>query len=246
MAGARYPDPHHLHDRHVRVDARTGGRLDAGETVDRGGDAGARAVPQQHAGRLWIFGINKGGAGQDWKELLPVRRLDAASSRGTHRDDFAAEITRAMTDDLGGGTGRRATAFWRRAKQAPGGLRPDVPNSVIVMTDGRNEDANSIGSTNCSPPFEQPADPARPVLVLTIGISGCRRRRAEQDLRGDRRWQLYRETAPISIGVRQRDRGPGEGPQVRLSRWVARPFLWIWLSVVGVRGGMAARHNLLA
>ena len=22
MAGARYPDPHHLHDRHVRVDAR--------------------------------------------------------------------------------------------------------------------------------------------------------------------------------------------------------------------------------
>ncbi|HQV19566.1 MAG: VWA domain-containing protein [Gordonia sp.] len=132
---------------------------------------GLGLFPNNTQGGLWIFGINKGGAGQDWKELLPVRRLDAASSRGTHRDDFAAEITRAMTDDLGGGTGLYDSIL-AAYKQAQAGYDPTYSNSVIVMTDGRNEDANSIGLDELLTTLEQLADPARPVLVLTIGISG--------------------------------------------------------------------------
>ena len=131
---------------------------------------GLKLFPNNTQGGGWIFGINKGGPGQDWKELLPIRRFDAASSRGTHRDDFVAEVTRAMTEDLGGGTGLYDSVL-AAYKYVQEGYDPTYSNSVIVLTDGRNEDADSIGLDELLATLKELADPARPVLVLTIGIS---------------------------------------------------------------------------
>ncbi len=127
--------------------------------------------PNNTQASLWIFGINKGGPDQDWKELLPSRRLDAASSRGTHRDDFRAELKRAMAEDLGGGTGLYDSIL-AAYKSVQAGYDPTYSNSVIVMTDGRNEDANSVSLDELLATLKELEDPARPVLVLTIGISG--------------------------------------------------------------------------
>ena len=132
---------------------------------------GLMLFPNNTQASLWIFGINKGGPDQDWKELLPSRRLDAASSRGTHRDDFRAELKRAMAEDLGGGTGLYDSIL-AAYKSVQAGYDPTYSNSVIVMTDGRNEDVNSVGLDELLTTLRQLADPARPVLVLTIGISG--------------------------------------------------------------------------
>ena len=132
---------------------------------------GLMLFPNNTQASLWIFGINKGGPNQDWKELLPSRRLDAASSRGTHRDDFRAELKRAMAEDLGGGTGLYDSVL-AAYKSVQAGYDPTYSNSVIVMTDGRNEDANSVSLDELLATLKQLEDPARPVLVLTIGISG--------------------------------------------------------------------------
>ncbi len=119
----------------------------------------------------WAFGIDKGGPGQDWVDMAPIRRLDApAANGGDHRDELAATIRRGFATLIGGGTGLydSVLAAFKRVQDT---YDPNYSNSVIVMTDGQNEDPNSITLPALISQLKQLEDPARPVLVLTIGIS---------------------------------------------------------------------------
>ena len=120
----------------------------------------------------WAFGVNKGGPGQDWKELSPIRRLDATSaSGGTHRDELAAAVRAGLApSELGGGTGLYDTTL-AAFKKVQDSYDPSYSNSVIILTDGQNEDPNSITLRQLLSQLKRLEDPARPVLVLTIGIS---------------------------------------------------------------------------
>lgn len=120
----------------------------------------------------WAFGVNKGGSGQDWKELSPIRRLDATSaSGGTHRDELAAAVRAGLApSELGGGTGLYDTTL-AAFKKVQDSYDPSYSNSVIILTDGQNEDPNSITLRQLLSQLKRLEDPARPVLVLTIGIS---------------------------------------------------------------------------
>lgn len=120
----------------------------------------------------WTFGINKGPNGTDWKPISPIRRLDAlAAAGGTHRDELATAVRRGLApSQLGGGTGLYDTtlaAFTEVQKS----YDPNYSNSVIIMTDGQNEDPNSQSLQELLATLKRLEDPARPVLVLTIGIS---------------------------------------------------------------------------
>ncbi|MFW0791431.1 substrate-binding domain-containing protein [Gordonia sp. CPCC 205333] len=118
----------------------------------------------------WAFSIDKGGSGQDWQELAPIRRLDAPASGGkTHRDYLGDAVRRGLSD-LGGGTGLYDTTL-AAFKKVQDSYDPNYSNSVIIMTDGENEDPNSISLDTLLSELKRLEDPARPVLILTIGIS---------------------------------------------------------------------------
>lgn len=117
----------------------------------------------------WAFSVNKGGPGQDWEELAPIRRLDARSGSGTHRDALGRAVEEGLSD-LGGGTGLYDTTL-AAFKKVQDTYDPNYSNSVIIMTDGQNEDPDSITLDNLLAELKRLEDPARPVLVLTIGIS---------------------------------------------------------------------------
>lgn len=119
---------------------------------------------------LWIFSIDKGGPGRDWRVLEPVRALDSPRAGGTQRQalrERAAELP-ALT---GGGTGLYDTAL-AAYRQALRDYRPGFSNAVVLMTDGENEDPGSISLADLVRRLRGLRDPERPVRVVGIAISG--------------------------------------------------------------------------
>ncbi|GAB10393.1 hypothetical protein GOARA_056_01410 [Gordonia araii NBRC 100433] len=132
--------------------------------------AGLRLFPNNAEVGAWIFSIDRGGPGVDYDERAPIRPLGARTADGrTHRDFLTDEVKRAMSD-VGGGTGLYDTTL-AAFKKVQSTYNPNFSNSVIIMTDGENEDPNSISLDQLLAEIKRMEDPARPVLILTIGIS---------------------------------------------------------------------------
>jgi Mg-chelatase subunit ChlD len=118
---------------------------------------------------LWAFSIDQGGPGQDWRVLEPVRRLDATVAGTSQRDRL-----RARMDEVGtlttGGTGLYDTAL-AAYRQALRIYDPAYANSVIVLTDGANDDPGSISGNDLLRRLRALRDPQRPVRIIGIAIS---------------------------------------------------------------------------
>ncbi|RYB93160.1 VWA domain-containing protein [Nocardioides oleivorans] len=131
---------------------------------------GLSFLPDHARVGLWIFSIDKGGPGQDWRQLEPMRRLDDLRRGRTQR--FAlrqrAEQLPAL---IGGGTGLYDTALaaYRAAVRS---YRPEYSNAVVLMTDGRNQDPGSVELAELLDRLRDLRDPDRPVRVVGIAISG--------------------------------------------------------------------------
>jgi hypothetical protein len=151
------------------MDFDTGG----GSRMDLLADAariGLGFLPDHARVGLWVFSIDKGGPGQDWRELEPMRRLDDLRFGRTQRyalRERAAQLP-ALTD---GGTGLYDTAL-AAYREALRNYRPHYSNAVVLMTDGQNEDPGSINLETLLQRLEELRDPDRPVRVVGIAISG--------------------------------------------------------------------------
>ncbi|GAA5115370.1 substrate-binding domain-containing protein [Alloalcanivorax gelatiniphagus] len=151
------------------MDADTG----RGTRMDLLADAsriGLDFLPAHARVGLWVFSIDQGGPGQDWRELEPIRRLDDLRFGRTQRYALrqrAAEMP-SLTD---GGTGLYDTAL-AAYRQAVRSYRPHYSNAVVLMTDGRNEDPGSIGLEKLLRRLEELRDPDRPVRMVGIAVSG--------------------------------------------------------------------------
>ncbi|MEO9327133.1 substrate-binding domain-containing protein [Gordonia aurantiaca] len=150
------------------MEAAAGGSTRA-ELLIEASKTGLKLFPNNTMVGGWAFSVDKGGNGQDWVEMEPIKRLDAPSGRGTHRDALVKAVETGLSD-LGGGTGLYDTTL-AAFKQVQETYDPNYSNSVIVMTDGQNEDPDSISLQELLAELKRLEDPARPVLVLTIGIS---------------------------------------------------------------------------
>ena len=151
------------------MDADTG----SGSRMDLLADAariGLGFLPDHARVGLWVFSIDQGGPGQDWRELEPIRRLDDLRFGRTQRyalRERAAELP-SLTD---GGTGLYDTAL-AAYRTALRNYRPHYSNSVVLMTDGQNEDPGSISLEQLLQRLEELKDPDKPVRVVGIAISG--------------------------------------------------------------------------
>lgn len=132
-------------------------------------ETGAMLFPDNAQLGLWAFSIGLGGNGRDYRELAPIRRLDETVDGVSHRQRLT-EAVRTLPSLVNGGTGLYDTtlAAFRRVKD---GYDPAAINSVILFTDGANEDPSTISLDELLATLKQEQDPARPVIIVTIGIT---------------------------------------------------------------------------
>lgn len=131
--------------------------------------AGQKLFPDDSSLGLWAFSVGLGEKGKDYRELVPIRRLGAEVDGTTQRGRIE-QAAASLIDRTGGGTGLydSVLAAYRAVQD---GYDPNAVNSVVVLTDGENEDPGSIGLNKLLDTLESEADPDRPIVIIAIGIT---------------------------------------------------------------------------
>jgi hypothetical protein len=117
---------------------------------------------------LWIFARQLHGT-QDWNQLLPVGTLSARAGSTTQRDALSKQLDGLPRRLSPGGTGLYDTTL-AAVRAARADYMPTSVSSVVIVTDGKDEDVGSIGLANLVITLRKELDPRRPVKVIGIGI----------------------------------------------------------------------------
>jgi ABC-type molybdate transport system substrate-binding protein len=111
---------------------------------------------------MWLFSTKLDGD-RDYRVLLPVRTVSEQLAGG------ALSTLAAVRATPNGATGLYDSVLAAyqdsRRNWAPGRI-----NTVVVLTDGRNEDSGGIGLDELLRRLRELQDPARPLTVIGIGI----------------------------------------------------------------------------
>ncbi|MGL4340161.1 MAG: VWA domain-containing protein [Rhodoglobus sp.] len=112
---------------------------------------------------VWVFSQNRVGT-QDWEDLAPIAPL----SDPAHVQNVNG-IVGSLPARAYGATGLYDTvlAAVMRVKEE---YDPSKINSVLLITDGQNEDSNGIDLPTLLNNLKAIQDPARPVPVILIGF----------------------------------------------------------------------------
>jgi len=110
---------------------------------------------------LWIFSTQLLG-GQDWRELVPIGPLSSQRSK------LVAALGEVVPKPNGDTGLYDTTLAAYRAVQD--GWAAGRVNSVVIFTDGKNEDGNGLGRDELLAELAKVADPERPIQVIIIGI----------------------------------------------------------------------------
>jgi hypothetical protein len=131
--------------------------------------AGSKLFPNTAALGMWAFSIELGGGSQDYVELDPIRKMDQVVGGATQRDRLVADIA-GLDKRTGGATGLYDTtlAAYRTVKA---NYDARAVNSVILFTDGANEDPDSLSLEELLEALSRERDPAKPVVIVSIGVT---------------------------------------------------------------------------
>lgn len=126
-------------------------------------------VPGDYALGLWVFAYQLSGD-QDWAELVPIRKLDTEVDGQTQREILDGQAVTLPDRLTPGGTGLYDTTL-AAVRAARANYDPTAVNSVLVVTDGTNEDdANGLSMENLLIQLAAEADPARPIKVIGVAL----------------------------------------------------------------------------
>ncbi|MEH1167538.1 substrate-binding domain-containing protein [Micromonospora sp. CPCC 205539] len=109
---------------------------------------------------LWTFSTKLIG-NRDYRELVPIGPL--SGQRGQ------LETALATIKPSSGDTGLYDTML-AAYKAVLADWQPGRVNSIVLFTDGKNEDDNGVSQQQLLAQLKQMADPERPVQVIMIGI----------------------------------------------------------------------------
>ncbi|SFW69723.1 substrate-binding domain-containing protein [Amycolatopsis australiensis] len=111
---------------------------------------------------LWLFSTRLDGD-KDYRELLPMRPLSQQLAAG------GLAALQAVKPKPGGATGLYDSilAAYQNARQ---NWQLGRINVVVVLTDGRNEDSDSVGLPGLLAELGRLQDPRKPLPVIGIGI----------------------------------------------------------------------------
>ncbi|MDT4989151.1 MAG: hypothetical protein QOI74_3245 [Micromonosporaceae bacterium] len=111
---------------------------------------------------LWIFSTQL-DSGKDWKEIVPLGVLSS------QRQAITAGLAQVVPKTVNGGTGLYNTVL-AAYKNVQVNWDPGRVNSVLIMTDGKNEDAPGLTLDQLVDQLKAAQDPARPVEVIAMGL----------------------------------------------------------------------------
>lgn len=126
------------------------------------------AFPKESVVGLWAFSRRLGGPNQDWSEIVPIRKLTEQVG-GTAQIDLMRVGMGRLAAAPRGDTGLYDTIH-DAYLQVRDSYDPNRVNSVVLLTDGKNEDPGGRSLTQLVSELQQLRDPARPVVVVLVGI----------------------------------------------------------------------------
>ena len=141
---------------------------------------------------LWSF--SRAPRGDDYTAVVPLGRLDRRLGNGTARDSIAAAVPRIQA---GGDTGLYDTTLAAVAA-VRAGWKPG-PNTVVVISDGKNEDPGSPDLPTTLSRLVDGADPSRPVEVVTIALGSGADARALRNIAATTRGKAYAAARPEDL-----------------------------------------------
>lgn len=118
---------------------------------------------------VWAFSIDQGGPGKDWREMAPMKRLDA-TTKGVKHAQYMREQVPTLKSITQGGTGLYDTTE-EAYEAAVKSYDKNYFNSVILLSDGANDDPGSISLKDLLSHLKRISDPERPVKIISIGIT---------------------------------------------------------------------------
>lgn len=123
----------------------------------------------------WLFSTELVGK-QPWKEIVPISPLSAA------RQELQSTIGQ-IVPKKGGATGLYDTAL-AAYKEVQGVWQDGRVNSVILFTDGINENRGGLNRDELIAELKKANDPKRPVRMVIIGIGDEVDRKELEDITG--------------------------------------------------------------
>lgn len=141
---------------------------------------------------LWTF--SRAARGRDWVEVVPLGRLDRKVGAGTARDGIATAVPRiAAAGDTALHDTTLAAVAAVRAGWQPG------PNTVVLISDGKNEDPGSPDLPTTLKRLVDDADPSRPVEVVTIALGSSADARALRNIATTTKGAAYTADQPEDL-----------------------------------------------
>ena len=117
---------------------------------------------------LWVFSTAQQGK-RDYREVLPMRRLDSTVGGSSQASMLGAALD-TMPSEVRGDTGLYDTvlAAYREAQR---NYNPGRENSVVVVTDGANEDTTGgISLDGLLGELRRLQGNGKPVSVVLVGV----------------------------------------------------------------------------
>jgi hypothetical protein len=143
---------------------------------------------------VWVFSTARNGD-LDYEDLSPIAPLgDAAHSQEN------AGIIQSLPARLGGATGLYDTtlAAVQRVRET---YDPEKVNSVLLFTDGKNEDENGIDIDTLLAELAKIDDPTKPVPVIMIGFGPDTDLAAMQRIAQATKGAAYSASKPEDLGI---------------------------------------------
>lgn len=143
---------------------------------------------------VWIFSTARNG-NLDYEDLAPIAPL--ADSGHTQK---IQQIIGSLPARLGGATGLYDTTL-DAVKRVRETYDSDKVNSVLVITDGRNEDENGISLEQLLAELKKMDDPSKPVAVIMIGFGPDTDLQAMQKIAEATKGGAYSASRPEDLGT---------------------------------------------
>jgi Ca-activated chloride channel family protein len=125
-------------------------------------------IPDNSAIGLWVFARRLDGD-TDWVELIPTRTLTSDAGGRSQRDVLSEQLDSIPGRLAPGGTGLYDTTL-AAVRAARADYDPTAVTSVVVITDGKDEDDDTIGLDVLLQTLTSEVDPSRPVKVIGIAL----------------------------------------------------------------------------
>ena len=138
------------------------------EVLVENASLGLGQFPDDAALGVWAFGGDVGTPERPYREVAPIGQLGSTTPGGTQRQVLGAAL-KSLPGLVGGGTDLYVSVL-DAIDSLQRSYDPATVNSVIVISDGANDNVSQLSKEEFLDRLRAKVDPKKPVIVVTIGI----------------------------------------------------------------------------